>query len=223
VSKHHSERAMTCSPSLVPSWARRLSRAAVGLEDQRGRSADEWIQRGFAGTYTREIAEIVLGPFLGRGGCRHTQMSDLLLLVVPSVAPLARDCGRGLHHQRRRAPILQALRRLVLVERLSNRDLATLYQRLTARDWEQVERRNRSIDGVAPDGRRKFGTVRDAISAVLELARCDLRVRDSHKAVEELLGEPVSRSSVKSYLRRGCARRSPRFEYRGNRGYRLSR
>jgi hypothetical protein len=112
---------------------------------------------------------------------------------------------------------------LVLTERLSNRDLTTLYQRLMARDWKQAERRHRLADDVAPDGRRKFGTVRDAIVVVLENADRELRVRDIHEAVETLLGESVPRSSVKSHLRRGCVRRNPLFEYRGSRGYLLSR
>jgi hypothetical protein len=110
-----------------------------------------------------------------------------------------------------------------LIGRLSSHDLTTLLQRLTARDWKQADCRHLSAGGVAPDGRRKFGTGRDAIVAVLEQAGCELRVRDIHERVEKLLGEPVSSSSVKAYLRRGCRRRSPLFEYRGRTGYRLSR
>jgi hypothetical protein len=110
-----------------------------------------------------------------------------------------------------------------LTGRLSNPDLTTLLQRLMARDWKQVARQHPSAGGVAPDGRRKFGTVRDAIVAVLEQAGCDLRVRDIHEDVEKLLREPVSSSSVKDYLRKGCRRSTPLFEYRGRRGYRLAR
>ena len=88
---------------------------------------------------------------------------------------------------------------------------------------EQADRRHPSAGGVAPDGRRKFGTVHDAIVAVLEQAGCELRVRDIHESVEKLLGEPVSSSSVKDYLRKGCRRRVPLFEYCGKRGYRLAR
>ena len=54
-------------------------------------------------------------------------------------------------------------------------------------------------------------------------AGCEQRVQDIHKGVEKLLGEPVSRSSVKDYLRKGCRRRAPLFDYRGKRGYRLAR
>ena len=108
-----------------------------------------------------------------------------------------------------------------LTGRLSNPDLTTLFQRLTTRSWAQADRRHRLAGGVAPDGRREFGSVRDAIVAVLELADGELRVRDIHAAVEDFLGEPVSRGSVKAYLRNGCFRKSPLFEYRGRRGYRL--
>lgn len=110
-----------------------------------------------------------------------------------------------------------------LVGRLSNPDLATLFQNLTARDWTQAARLHRSTDGIAPDGRRKFGTVRDAIAEVLEQAGCELRVRDIHEGVERLLGDSVARSSVKDYLRKDCRRRLPLFEYCGQRGYRLAR
>jgi hypothetical protein len=110
-----------------------------------------------------------------------------------------------------------------LVGRLSNPELTTSIQHLTACDWKQAKRPPASAVGVAPDGRRKFGTVRDAIVAVLEQARCELRVRDIHEQVEKLLGGPVARSSVKDYLRKGCRRRTPLFEYHGSRGYRLVR
>lgn len=110
-----------------------------------------------------------------------------------------------------------------LVGRLSNHDLTILFQHLTARDWRQAARRHTLAGGVAPDDRRKFGTVRDAIVQVLADAGTDLRVRDIHSAVERLLGEPVAHSSVKDYLRKGCRRKMALFEYRGGRGYRLVR
>lgn len=110
-----------------------------------------------------------------------------------------------------------------LVGRLSNPDLTALFQGLTAHDWRQEARLQRATSGIAPDGRRKFGTVRDAIVRVLVEAGTDLRVRDIHKGVEEVLGGPVSPSSVKDYLRKGCRRRAPLFEHRGRDGYRLAR
>jgi hypothetical protein len=43
-----------------------------------------------------------------------------------------------------------------------------------------------------------------------------------HEAVEELLGEPVSRSSVKNYLAKGCSsRKTQLFERVGRGRYRL--
>jgi hypothetical protein len=109
-----------------------------------------------------------------------------------------------------------------LVGRLSNHDLTTLFQRLTAHDWRQADPPRRAGSGIAPDGRRKFGTVRDAIVQVLANADSDLRVREIQKGVEEVLGGPVSASSVKDFLRRGCRRRAPLFAYLGRRGYRLA-
>ena len=110
-----------------------------------------------------------------------------------------------------------------LVGRLSNHDLTKLLERLTAHDWKQADRPHPSASGVAPDGRRKFGTVRDAIVQVVANAGSELRVRETQKGVEEVLGGPVSHSSVKDYLRKGCRRRAPLFEYRGRDGYRLAR
>ena len=107
--------------------------------------------------------------------------------------------------------------------RLSNQDLTTLLERLTSRDWKSANRRHPLAGGVTPDGRRKSGTVRDAIVAVLKQPGCEMRVRDIHAGVEKMLGESLSTSSVKAYLRRGSLCRVPRFEYCGKRGYRLRR
>ena len=71
------------------------------------------------------------------------------------------------------------------------------------------------------DGRRQFGTVRDAIVEVLSRADSELRVKDIQAGVEALLNSPVSRSSVKSYLHKGCRRRIPLFENLGWGRYRL--
>ena len=48
--------------------------------------------------------------------------------------------------------------------------------------------------------------------AVLEEADCEWRARDIHEGVEQLLGEPVCGSSVRTYLRHGCRCRTPFFE-----------
>jgi hypothetical protein len=76
---------------------------------------------------------------------------------------------------------------------------------------------------VTPDGRRKFGTVRNAIIQVLQNASTELRTRDIHARVEELLQEPVCRGSVKSYLAKGCVTNVPRFERVARGRYRLAR
>jgi hypothetical protein len=110
-----------------------------------------------------------------------------------------------------------------LTGRLSNHELTTLLQSLTAHNWTQADPPQRARSGIAPDGRRKFGTVRDAIVQVLANADSDLRVREIQQGVEEVLDGPVSPSSVKDYLREGCRRRTPLFEYRGRDGYRLVR
>ena len=68
--------------------------------------------------------------------------------------------------------------------RLSNHDLTALFQRLTARDWKQADGPHSLTRGVAPDGRRKFGAVRDAIVEVLKQAEGELRVRDIHAGVQ---------------------------------------
>ena len=89
-------------------------------------------------------------------------------------------------------------------------------------DWRQAHAPQRGDSGVAPDGRRKFGTVRDAIVQVLANAASELRVTEIQTGVEEILGGGVSPSSVKDYLRKGCRRRVPLFEYCGRDGYRLA-
>ena len=95
---------------------------------------------------------------------------------------------------------------MVLVGRRSNHDLATLLQRLTARDWMQACCTHPLVGGVAPDGRRPFGSIREAIVAVLEQAEFPLRVLEVHAAVERLPGEKVSRGSVKASLWGGSRR-----------------
>ena len=48
--------------------------------------------------------------------------------------------------------------------------------------------------------RRRQGVLLDAVTIVLELAGCPLRVREVHAAVEELYGERVPFSSVNEAL-----------------------
>jgi hypothetical protein len=110
-----------------------------------------------------------------------------------------------------------------LVGRFSNHDLTALFQRLTTRDWKQAGQQHVSARGTAPapDGRLKFGLIRDSIIAVLEQADDALRVQDIYAGVEKRLGEPVSRGSVKGYLHSAKRRKTPLFEYCGRLGYRL--
>ena len=112
---------------------------------------------------------------------------------------------------------------MVLVGRLSNRDLTALFQRLTSRDWRQADHPHPLAEGVAPDGRRSFGAVRDAVTLVLEQADRPLRARDVHQAVEELLGQQVSRGSVKAYLWNATRQARPSVLSCGKDGYRLRR
>ena len=103
---------------------------------------------------------------------------------------------------------------------LSNTEVTTLLQCLTGRDWHKAKRPCKPAAGWL-DGRRQFGTVRDAIVEVLSRADSELRVKDIQAGVEALLNNPVSRSSVKSYLHKGCRRRIPLFENLGWGRYRL--
>jgi hypothetical protein len=71
---------------------------------------------------------------------------------------------------------------------------------------------------------RRFAEVGDAVVQVLREAGGELRMYEVHLAVEELLGESVSRSSVKNYLAAGTDRRKTRLFERVSRGrYRLLR
>ena len=82
-----------------------------------------------------------------------------------------------------------------LVGRLSNPELAALVQRLTIRQWKQEAAPRRTSEG-APDGRRRFGTVRDAILQVLDPAGCVLRVRDIHAGVEDRKSTRLNSSHI---------------------------
>jgi hypothetical protein len=68
---------------------------------------------------------------------------------------------------------------------------------------------------------RRFAEVGDAVVRVLRECGCELHMIEIHAAVEDLRGEPVSQSSVKNYLARGCRRSSPVVERVSQGGYRL--
>ena len=92
---------------------------------------------------------------------------------------------------------------MVLVGALSNPELKDLFQSLTSQPRRKQRRTRPENEGPTPDGRRQFGTFSSAIVAVLSQTEGDLRVKEIWDEVEQLLGEPVSRHSVKSYLHRG--------------------
>jgi hypothetical protein len=92
---------------------------------------------------------------------------------------------------------------VVLVGALSNPGLQDLFQSLTSQRRRKQAKPKPENGGPAPDGRRRFGTVSSAIVHVLREAKGDLRVKEIWREVEQLVDEPVSRHSVKSYLHRG--------------------
>jgi hypothetical protein len=100
---------------------------------------------------------------------------------------------------------------MVLAEGLSNSRLEHLFEHLTTPLPNQPRTPRPPMRGIAPDGRRKCGSVSNAILEVLSEAGSDLRVRDITAAVERLLCSPVSCSSVKSYLHRRSRGRVPIF------------
>jgi hypothetical protein len=110
-----------------------------------------------------------------------------------------------------------------LIGRLSNSLTTSNLQCLTSRDWHKARKQLQSANGPQPDGRRPFRSVSQLIIQVLAEAGSELRVRDIHTRVEQLLSEAVSRGSVKNYFHKGSRRCVPLFEYRGRRGYRLAR
>lgn len=86
--------------------------------------------------------------------------------------------------------------------------LAALHQRLLAR-IPQTEAVGRPL-------RRRQGALLDAVTTVLEVASCPLRVREVHAAVEEFFGEKVPLSSVSEALSThtiGTDRRFRRVRY----------
>src|SRR6266545_5745679 len=91
-----------------------------------------------------------------------------------------------------------------LVERLSNRFTSHLLQSLAQGSWRKAHNHAPAKQGPAPDGRRPFGSIRDAVVKVLDSEPLGLRARDIHARVELLLGERVPRGSVKSILAGRC-------------------
>ncbi len=74
----------------------------------------------------------------------------------------------------------------------------------------------------APKTRRAGnGVIQRAVTRALLEADCPMDVGDTHTAVEERLGHPVSRDSVNSCLSTGARGPAPRFERVGRGLYRL--
>lgn len=112
---------------------------------------------------------------------------------------------------------------MVLAGRLSNHDLTTRLDRLGAGDWSQSKRRQRHPVGVAPDGRRRFGSLRDAILEVLATSEHELSTVEIHRRVEGVIGETVSYGAVKAYLWGNSRAKSPMIEQGTGRGRYCSR
>jgi hypothetical protein len=102
---------------------------------------------------------------------------------------------------------------------LSHSALTERLERLAERNWELTPWERRTPQ--TPQ-KRKFASVGDAVLEVLAAARADLRVMEVHTGVERLLDGPVSRSSVKNYLSRGCIRRHNPIERVAHGRYRLA-
>jgi hypothetical protein len=69
--------------------------------------------------------------------------------------------------------------------------------------------------------RRGFGSITVAVATVLGSAG-EMRTRDIHRAIEGLLADSVSFSSVKNCLARKSVGKAPQFERIGRGRYRLT-
>lgn len=107
-----------------------------------------------------------------------------------------------------------------LVGAFSNPKLGPVLRSLAPGNRSGTPRARQTPTGWS-DGRRRFGSVRDAIVQVLVASESDLSVRDIHTGVERILGGPVSRSSVKSYLHKGSRGNSGVFERPSRGRYKL--
>jgi hypothetical protein len=110
-----------------------------------------------------------------------------------------------------------------LVGHGSNQDFAVAMDRVADRIGHlgcSPEVEPLAATSLAPS-RRGFGSIEEAVSIVLGSAG-QMRTRDVHAAVEGLLEEPVSRSSVKNSLARKSVGHARRFERVGRGRYRLA-
>ncbi len=91
---------------------------------------------------------------------------------------------------------------MVLVGALSNPKPGSVLQSLARINRDGTPHARQLATGWS-DGRRRFGSVRDAIVQVLAKSDSDMAARNIHAEVERILGGQVSRSSVKGYLHEG--------------------
>lgn len=84
---------------------------------------------------------------------------------------------------------------------LSNHEFVTQLHRVEARDWKTAGRRHRQKGGVAPDGRRPFGELAAAVLLVLSAHDREMSTADTHRGVQDVLGEPISYAAIKAHLR----------------------
>jgi hypothetical protein len=104
------------------------------------------------------------------------------------------------------------------MESLSHLEFSEGLQLLAARDWRRVPLRRKKA---RKTGRRRFAEVGDAVVQVLTDSGSELRMVEVHAAVEDLLSEPVSRSSVKNYLASNSQRPRRRIERVSRGRYRI--
>ena len=84
-------------------------------------------------------------------------------------------------------------------------------------------RQRRPVAAVPELTRLANGVVKRAAIGVLAAADCALTVADVRGGVEQLLGGPISRASVRSCLSTGARGQDPRFERTAPGCYRLTR
>lgn len=103
---------------------------------------------------------------------------------------------------------------MVLSGHCSNPALKDLLQCLTGQGLDQESARAKALSARSAgwtDGRRKFGSVSNAVITVLVEADSDMQIRTIHAEVERLLGGSVSRHSVSDYLRTRSKGSKPLF------------
>ena len=104
---------------------------------------------------------------------------------------------------------------------LSHETVTTRLERLSKRNWRKTTRSRPAAPELGPSTTRKFGTVGDAVIAVLSRTDSDLRVAEVHGEIAKILDGHVSLSSVKNSLARNCNGPDTPFERVAHGRYRL--